>query len=48
MNSDTAHKILIADDEPNILISLEFLMKREGYAVSVARCGSGRTWCCWT
>jgi DNA-binding response OmpR family regulator len=39
MNSDTAHKILIADDEPNILISLEFLMKREGYAVSVARDG---------
>ncbi|MDP3841277.1 MAG: response regulator [Pseudomonadota bacterium] len=33
------HKILIADDEPNILISLEFLMKREGYEVSVARDG---------
>jgi DNA-binding response OmpR family regulator len=32
-------KILIADDEPNIVISLEFLMKREGYAVSVARDG---------
>ena len=32
-------KILIADDEPNILISLEYLMKREGYAVSVARDG---------
>lgn len=32
-------KILIADDEPNILISLEFLMKREGYDVSVARDG---------
>lgn len=31
--------ILIADDEPNILISLEFLMKREGHAVSVARDG---------
>ena len=29
-------KILIADDEPNILISLEFLMKREGYQVVVA------------
>jgi DNA-binding response OmpR family regulator len=25
------HRILIADDEPNILISLEYLMKREGY-----------------
>ena len=32
-------KILIADDEPNILISLEYLMKREGYIVSVARDG---------
>ena len=31
--------ILIADDEPNILISLEYLMKREGYTVSVARDG---------
>ncbi|MBK6851553.1 MAG: response regulator [Burkholderiales bacterium] len=34
-----SHKILIADDEPNILISLEYLMKREGYAVRVARDG---------
>ncbi|RZU02122.1 response regulator transcription factor [Rivibacter subsaxonicus] len=33
-------KILIADDEPNILISLEFLMKREGYAVAVVRDGT--------
>ncbi|HEY2189916.1 MAG TPA: response regulator [Caldimonas sp.] len=32
-------KVLIADDEPNILISLEFLMQREGHAVSVARDG---------
>jgi DNA-binding response OmpR family regulator len=32
-------KVLIADDEPNILISLEFLMKREGWQVSVARDG---------
>ena len=31
--------ILIADDEPNILISLEYLMKREGYLVHVARDG---------
>lgn len=34
-----AYKILIADDEPNILISLEYLMKREGFDVSVARDG---------
>lgn len=32
-------KILIADDEQNIVISLEFLMKREGFSVSVARDG---------
>jgi DNA-binding response OmpR family regulator len=33
------HRILIADDEPNIVISLEYLMKRAGYEVSVARDG---------
>ena len=32
-------KLLIADDEPNILISLEYLLKREGYQVTVARDG---------
>jgi DNA-binding response OmpR family regulator len=31
--------VLVVDDEPNILISLEYLMKREGHAVSVARNG---------
>lgn len=31
--------VLIADDEPNILISLEFLMEREGYRVVVAHDG---------
>jgi len=34
-----AKKILIADDEQNIVISLEFLMKREGYQVSIAADG---------
>jgi DNA-binding response OmpR family regulator len=33
------HRILIADDEPNIVISLEYLMKRAGYQVSIARDG---------
>jgi len=33
------HKILIVDDEPNIVISLEFLMRREGFEVGVARDG---------
>ncbi|MBS0510448.1 MAG: response regulator [Proteobacteria bacterium] len=32
-------KILIADDEQNIVISLEFLMKREGYEVTIANDG---------
>ena len=34
-----AKKILIVDDEPNIVISLEFLMKKEGFAVAVANDG---------
>ena len=34
-----SQKILIADDEPNIVISLEYLMKREGFDVCVARDG---------
>jgi len=34
-----SHKILIADDEPNIVISLEYLMKRAGHEVLVARDG---------
>lgn len=32
--------ILIADDEANIVISLEFLMKREGFEVEVAADGA--------
>ena len=32
-------KVLIADDEPNIVVSLEFLMEHCGYAVRVARNG---------
>lgn len=31
--------IVVADDEPNILISLEFLLKRAGYRVVLARNG---------
>ena len=34
-----AKKVLIADDEPNIVTSLEFLMTRGGYEVQVARNG---------
>jgi DNA-binding response OmpR family regulator len=32
-------RVLIADDEPNIVISLEFLMKQRGYETRVARDG---------
>ena len=28
-----AHSILVADDEPNIVLSLEFLMRQAGYEV---------------
>ena len=34
-----AHRVLIADDEPNIVVSLQFMMKREGYEVLIARDG---------
>ncbi len=34
-----AKKILIVDDEPNIVISIEFLMKQAGYNVEVAHDG---------
>lgn len=33
------YNVLIADDEPNIVVSLEYLMRREGHAVTVARDG---------
>ena len=32
-------KVLLVDDEPNIIMSLEFLMKKNGYAVFIARDG---------
>jgi DNA-binding response OmpR family regulator len=34
-------KILIADDEPNIVTALEFLLQRNGYEVYIARNGEG-------
>lgn len=33
-------RILIVDDEPNILLSLDFLMRRGGYEVFIARNGT--------
>ena len=32
-------KVLIVDDEPNIVVSLQFLMKKAGFETSVARDG---------
>lgn len=32
-------RVLIVDDEPNIVVSLEYLMKKEGYEVAVATDG---------
>jgi len=34
-----ASKVLIVDDEPNIILSLEFLMNQRGYETRVARDG---------
>lgn len=33
-------KILIVDDEPNIVLSLEFLLRKNGYEVFIARNGT--------
>ena len=35
-----AKRILIADDEPNIVVSLEFLMKQRGYDIRVVSNGA--------
>jgi DNA-binding response OmpR family regulator len=34
-----AKRILIVDDEPNIVVSLEYLMRREGFETAVASDG---------
>lgn len=34
-----AKRVLIADDEPNIVVSLEFLMERNGYQIRIAKDG---------
>ena len=34
--TDSASKVLIVDDEPNIVIALEFLLQQEGYRVAKA------------
>lgn len=32
-------RVLIVDDEPNIVLSLQFLLSREGYEIDIARDG---------
>ena len=39
MTDKTDTKVLLVDDEPNILLALEFLMKKEGYQVFKAENG---------
>lgn len=34
-----AKRVLVVDDEPNIVLSLEFLMRRAGFDVQIARTG---------
>lgn len=38
--STTAARVLIVEDEESILLSLEFLIGKEGYAVDIARDGA--------
>lgn len=33
------HRILIVDDDPNIVVTLDYLMQREGFEVGIARDG---------
>lgn len=36
----STYKVLVVDDDPYILMSLEFLMKKSGYEVLIARNGT--------
>ena len=58
-STPVSKKILIADDEPNIVAALEFLLQRSGYEVHVGAATAttalklvervpARTWCCST
>jgi DNA-binding response OmpR family regulator len=38
--AESARKVLIVDDEPNIVTALEFLLKRSGYDVRLATNGA--------
>ena len=34
-----SHRVVVADDEPNLVIPLEYMLQREGFDVTVARDG---------
>lgn len=36
MQKEKQHKVLIVDDEPNIVVVIKFLMEKEGYSVRAA------------
>ena len=36
----TQPKVLVVDDEPNIIMSLDFLIRKEGYQLFIARNGT--------
>lgn len=38
--NDNPKRVLVVDDEPNIVTSIQFLMKRAGFSVDVARDGN--------
>ena len=40
MSMKAKAKVLVVDDEPNILMSLEFLMRKSGHEVFIARDGA--------
>jgi DNA-binding response OmpR family regulator len=39
VGTDTTKRVLIADDEPNIVAALEYLLQQGGYEVLIARNG---------
>ena len=45
MTEGPTRSILLVDDEPNIAVSLEYLMRREGYEVRVASDGDAALQC---
>ena len=40
MENDQRKRVMIVDDEPNIIMSLDFLIKKAGYELFIARNGT--------